>query len=76
MKRDANDIETAARHIVQGHRIVNRQRQIVDQLIAQGHDASGAQYTLDLFIRTLAIFEEHLRKLRAAHGSVPGSRLG
>jgi hypothetical protein len=50
MKRDTNDIETAARHVVPGHRIVSRQRQIADHLIAQGHDASEAQYTLDLFI--------------------------
>jgi hypothetical protein len=49
MKRDTNAIETAARHVVPGHRIVSRQRQIADHLIAQGHDASDVQYTLDLF---------------------------
>lgn len=73
MKRDTNAIETAARHVVPGHRIVSRQRQIADHLIAQGHDASDVQYTLDLFIRTLAIFEEHLRELGAAHGYAQSS---
>ena len=76
MTRDTNDIETAARHVLEGHRIVDRQRRLVDRLIADGHDASDAQYTLDLFTRTLAIFEDHLRELRAARGYVQRSRLG
>ena len=73
---ETNDIETAARHVVEGHRIVDRQRRLVRRLIARGHDASDAQYTLDLFTRTLAIFEDHLRELRAARGYVQRSRLG
>jgi hypothetical protein len=68
MTRDTNDIEAAARHVVEGRRIVNGQRRLVDRLIADGHDASAAQCTLDQFTRTLAIFEDHLRELRAAPG--------
>lgn len=76
MTLDKNDIDTAARHVVEGHRIVDRQRRLVDRLIAQGHDASDAQSTLDLFTRTLAIFEDHLRELGAAHGCAQRSHLG
>jgi hypothetical protein len=68
MTRNTNDIETAALHVVKGRRIVDRQRRLVDRLIAQGHDTSDAQSTLDLFTRTLRIFEDHLRELRAARG--------
>jgi len=73
---ETNDIDTAARHVVDGHRIVDRQRRLVDRLIAHGHDASDARYTLDLFTRTLAIFEDHLRELLAARRYVQRSRLG
>jgi len=76
MARDTNDIDTAARHVVEARRIVERQRLLVHRLIADGHDPSATQYTLDLFTRTLAIFEEHLRELRAARGYVRRSRLG
>ena len=75
--RETNDTETAALHVVEARRIIERQHLPVDHLIADGHDASDAQYTLDLFTRTLAIFEEHLRKLEAARGNMDqGSRLG
>jgi len=50
MTRDMNDIETASRHVAAGRRIVERQRVLVERLIAEGHDASAGQYTLDLFI--------------------------
>jgi len=71
-----NDIETATRHVAEGRRIVERQWLLVDRLTAEGHDASAGQCTLDLFIRTLAYFEEHLRELEAARGYVQRSRLG
>jgi hypothetical protein len=76
MTRDTNDIEATARHVVKGRRIVNGQRRLVDRLIADGHDASAAQCRLDQFTRTLAIFEDHLRELRAARGYVQYSRHG
>jgi hypothetical protein len=76
MTRDTNDIETAVRHVVEGRRIVERQRGLLDRLIAQGHDTSDAQSTLDLFTRTLRIFEDHLRELRSVRGYMQRSRLG
>jgi two-component sensor histidine kinase len=73
---ETNDVEKADRHVVQVHLIVDRQRRLVDRLIAQGQDASDAQSTLDLFTRILAVYEDHLRELRAARGYVQGSGHG
>jgi hypothetical protein len=69
MMSETNDIENAARPVVEGHWIVDHQRRLV-RLIASGHDVHMPQSTLDLFTRTLAIFENHLRQFRATRGYV------
>ena len=54
----------AKRHVVEGRKIVERQRLTVKKLEASNSDSVlDARQTLDVFERTLAIFEEHLSEL-------------
>jgi len=55
----------AFRHVVQGRRLVARQRQVVERLALNGCDTTNAEQILDLFVRTLAIFEDDLTRLSA-----------
>jgi hypothetical protein len=61
MKNDM--IALARRRVIEGHKIVERQRQLVKELELSGHNAADAKFTLGLFERTLEIFEDHLREL-------------
>jgi hypothetical protein len=58
-------LEMAFRHVIGGRRIVALQRQRVEMLSRNGSDTTEAQRTLDLFARTLDIFEEDLRRILA-----------
>jgi hypothetical protein len=58
-------VEMAFRHVVQGRRIVARQRQLVEWLALNGRDTTSAEQILDSFVRTLAIFEDDLTRLSA-----------
>jgi hypothetical protein len=55
----------ARRHVVEGRKIVARQRQRVRDREAKGLDASTQRQTLEVFEHTLAIFEKHLEQLDA-----------
>jgi len=52
--------ERAWRHVLEGRRIVARQRKIVTGLDALAMDASHERHTLRLFEGALAIFEQDL----------------
>ena len=59
-----DDMLALARHyVLNARRIVDRQRRAVEALDSAGRDATEARKTLDLFERTLNIFEDHLRRL-------------
>jgi hypothetical protein len=57
--------DVAWRHVHNGRRIIASQRGLVEQLRTTGRDASDAERTLELFERSQAIFEDHLRQLEA-----------
>jgi hypothetical protein len=57
--------EMAFRHVFDGRRIVARQRERVERLARNGLDTTEAKRTLDLFARTLNIFEDDLRQILA-----------
>jgi hypothetical protein len=57
--------EMAFRHVLDGRRIVARQRERVETLARSGRDTTEAKRTLDLFARTLNIFEDDLREILA-----------
>ena len=58
-------LDVAWRHIHNGRRIIASQRGLVEQLRTTGRDVSNADRTLELFERSHAIFEDHLRQLEA-----------
>jgi hypothetical protein len=62
-------LDLARKHVVEGRKIVARQRQIVESLRMGGRERMTAEATLDVFERALAIFEDHVRALEteAAH---------
>jgi hypothetical protein len=53
-------LDQAARHVREGKLIVVRQRALIADLKAGGHDTEAAENLLTLFERTLAIFEADL----------------
>jgi hypothetical protein len=55
--------EMARRHVIEGRRIVACQRERVERLAGIGLDTTEAKRTLDLFARTLDIFEDDLRRM-------------
>lgn len=58
-------IEIAIRHVAKGRLIVAKQRQRVEMLNRGGHDVTEAKRTLELFARTLDLFEDDLRRILA-----------
>jgi hypothetical protein len=60
-----NEREMAFRHVIHGRRVVARQRERVERLALNGSDTTEAERTLDLFARTLNIFEDDLRRILA-----------
>jgi hypothetical protein len=64
-------LSLARQHVIDGRRIVERQRKLVRQREAHGFDAVEARQTLEVFERTLAIFEEHLRALEGSAEKEP-----
>jgi len=63
MEPVADRLDRARRHVVEGRRIVANQLALVEQLKSSGHDIREAEQTLDLFLQSLAIFEDDLRAL-------------
>jgi hypothetical protein len=60
------ELATAARHVAQGRIIVAQQRERVARLKARGSSTREHERTLDIFLSTLEILEEHERELRAS----------
>jgi arginine repressor len=55
--------ERAVCHVIQGRRIVARQREVVSRLTREGIDTTEAEHTRDLFICTLKTFEDGLKRI-------------
>jgi hypothetical protein len=60
---EQSKMEMVFRHVINGRRIVARQRGRVERLVRDGHDTTNAKRTLDIFARTLDIFEDDLRRI-------------
>jgi len=58
-----NKVEMAFRRVTYARRIVACQRERVEMLARNGHDTTSAERILDLFARTLDIFEDGLRRI-------------
>jgi hypothetical protein len=59
--------EMALRHVRRGREIVAAQRLTVQRLRAQGAYSSDAEHLLDLYLRSLQIFEQDLAELENEH---------
>ena len=55
---DSSKSEMAFRHVMDGRRIVARQRERLETLARNGQDTTEAKRTFDLFASTLNIFED------------------
>ena len=64
------DLAVAARHVAEGRMIVAQQRERIARLNAQGVWTGNYDRTLDVFLSTLQILEEHERALRAANAKL------
>ena len=60
-----NRLALADDHVVQGRRIVGRQRQLISALRARSVDSGNAEDLLRAFEQTLAIFEDDLAEIAA-----------
>jgi len=56
-------LDLARRHVLDGRRIVAQQRLRIELLRAKGRDTNAAELTLEVFEKSQAIFEDHLREL-------------
>lgn len=61
-----SELAVAARHVAQGRIIVAQQRERIVRLQALGLSTRSHERTLEIFISTLEILEEHERELRAS----------
>lgn len=62
-----------ARHVANGQRIVGRQRHLVEMLGIKGCSTTAAKRTLNVFLETLAIFEEELKKMERERSGTASS---
>ena len=60
---EQNKVEMAFRRVTYARRIVACQRERVEMLARNGDDTTSAERILDLFARTLDIFEDGLRRI-------------
>ena len=55
-----DDVERARRHVIDGERRVNEQRDLVAELARDGHNIESATRLLTTLEQTLQIMREHL----------------
>jgi hypothetical protein len=53
-------IALAEKHVTRGRQLVDKQREQIKRIRAQGRQSAEAEHLLGLFEQTLAIFEEDL----------------
>lgn len=70
----AAELATATRHVAEGRRIVAQQRERIAGLKARGLSTRNYERTLDVFVSTLEILEEHEQALRASAGKLAAER--
>jgi hypothetical protein len=69
-----SELAVAARHVAQGRMIVARQRERIARLKAQGLSTLDHEQTLDVFVSTLQILEQHERALRSSAEKLAAKR--
>lgn len=64
LARLSDELAIARRHVIQGRDIVERQRQLIATMKADGHSTLPYEELLEQFQQTLRTFEDHERILR------------
>jgi hypothetical protein len=59
-----SDLALARQHVARGKQIIAKHRALIVKLSAAGCSTLDAEQTLDVFMRTLRIFENHERQIR------------
>lgn len=59
-----NDLAAAAEQVAKAKRLIARQRELIARLKAQRRPIFEAEESLEVFLRTLDVFERHERELR------------
>jgi hypothetical protein len=57
------DLELTRYHVSHSRMLVANQRELIERMRRLGWDISETQQTLELFERSLALFEEHLNQV-------------
>lgn len=70
----AAELATATRHVAEGRRIVAQQHERIARLKARGSCTRDYEITLNIFVGTLQILEEHERALRASAEKLAAER--
>jgi hypothetical protein len=62
-KESDHPLSLAEDRVAEARRIVERQRLLIEALRAGGSDTEDAERTLEAFVQTLSILENHVRSL-------------
>lgn len=65
MSKEEDELEMAVRHVAEGRRIVELQRDRIEKLRLDGHDVARHQQLLRQFEDTLRAFEHFERLVRS-----------
>jgi len=63
-KSNLEELALATQHVERAKQIIARQRQAIARLQAMGCNSLDAEQTLEVFLRTLEIFEDHKKHLQ------------
>ena len=58
-----NKLERATRRVAESRKVIADQEALIERLKAKGLPTQGAEVALDMFKRSLASFEDHLKAL-------------
>ncbi len=58
------ELQKADRAVLEGRRLIENQKAIMEWLANYGHDTTDAQILLKTFLQTQALHEEHADRLR------------
>ena len=73
-ERKLRQLARAEKHVLEGQNHLERQRELIAELEAAGHDATQARSLLSIFERTQHAHQAHLRMLqRDLRDESPGS---
>ena len=71
-----NELEQVRRQVAEGRKLIAAQEDLIKLLKAQGKPTEGAEATLEMFRRSQATLENHLRSAEERTSGVKTGRVG